>query len=66
MDGAHTVESIHQFVEWFKETNPNSDNEKNVLLFNFTGERDVKIYRKLLVFLFLILIQLLLVITFAL
>ena len=49
MDGAHTVESINQFVEWFREVNPNSDNEKNVLLFNYTGERDVHIYMKLLV-----------------
>jgi hypothetical protein len=49
MDGAHTVESINQFVEWFREVNPNSDNENNVLLFNYTGERDVHIYMKLLV-----------------
>ena len=51
IDGAHTVESINQFVEWFREVNPNSDNEKNVLLFNYTGERDVHIYMKLLVIL---------------
>lgn len=49
MDGAHTVESIDQFVKWFTEINPNSDRERNVLLFNYTGERDAKIYRKLLV-----------------
>ncbi len=42
LDGAHTVESIEQFVEWFIKTKANeqSNNEINVLLFNYTGERD--------------------------
>jgi folylpolyglutamate synthase/dihydrofolate synthase len=39
IDGAHTTESIQQYIEWFKsiETIKNS---KNVLLFNCTGDRN--------------------------
>jgi folylpolyglutamate synthase len=43
IDGAHTIESIEQFLQWFKKikiNNNNNMNEKNVLLFNYTGERD--------------------------
>lgn len=41
IDGAHTIESIEQFVTWFKQLNSKqSENEKNVLLFNYTGERN--------------------------
>ncbi len=41
LDGAHTVESMQQFVEWFLKQKPvQNDDEKNVLLFNYTGERD--------------------------
>jgi folylpolyglutamate synthase len=42
IDGAHTVESMEQFVEWFIETKSSekNDDEINVLLFNYTGERD--------------------------
>ena len=47
LDGAHTIESIEQFLNWFKErklADPNFKNEKNVLLFNFTGERDHSLF----------------------
>lgn len=44
LDGAHTVESIEQFIDWFleiKKKEKTSDlTEKNVLMFNYTGERD--------------------------
>ena len=39
IDGAHTVESLQQFVDWFQEVNKEK-NSRNVLLFNFTGERN--------------------------
>ena len=41
IDGAHTIESIEQFLQWFKKIKKdNINNEKNVLLFNYTGDRD--------------------------
>ena len=43
LDGAHTVESITQFVDWFQEQKANKathDKDRTVLLFNYTGERD--------------------------
>jgi folylpolyglutamate synthase len=49
IDGAHTIESIEQFVDWFMKSNPNkSENEKNVLLFNYTGERNPSSFLKAL------------------
>ncbi|CAF0706126.1 unnamed protein product [Brachionus calyciflorus] len=51
LDGAHTVESIEQFLNWFldvKKNEPNFKNEKNVLLFNYTGERDPSKFLELL------------------
>ncbi len=39
IDGAHTVESVQQFIDWFNSTVHNS-NAKNVLLFNYTGDRN--------------------------
>ena len=38
LDGAHTVESIDQFIKWFKEEDCDRD-ARNVLLFNYTGYR---------------------------
>lgn len=41
IDGAHTVESIEQFFTWFMKLKQNNNKkEKNVLLFNYTGDRD--------------------------
>jgi folylpolyglutamate synthase/dihydropteroate synthase len=44
LDGAHTVESIEQFIDWFLEIKKKEKTidltEKNVLMFNYTGERD--------------------------
>ena len=41
IDGAHTIESIEQFVTWYMKLNSNkAENEKTVLLFNYTGERN--------------------------
>ena len=63
IDGAHTIESIEQFLQWFKKikiNNNNNMNEKNVLLFNYTGDRDPSKFllkltvNKLKTFLFLI------------
>ena len=65
IDGAHTIESIEQFLQWFKKiklnnNNNNNMNEKNVLLFNYTGDRDpskfleILTVNKLKTFLFLI------------
>ena len=38
IDGAHTIESINQFIDWFKASQ--KENRKNVLLFNVSGERE--------------------------
>jgi folylpolyglutamate synthase len=62
IDGAHTIESIEQFLQWFKKIkiNNKNNNEKNVLLFNYTGDRDPSKFlqkltvNKLKIFLFLI------------
>ena len=50
LDGAHTVESIEQFVDWFIKTKENEDTNDgiNVLLFNYTGERDPSKFLKTL------------------
>ena len=51
LDGAHTVESIEQFVNWFlelKSKQNSASTEKNVLLFNYTGERDPSSFLKTL------------------
>lgn len=55
LDGAHTNESIQQFIEWFSELKKNDENfrnEKNVLLFNYTGERDSETFLKNLLVIF--------------
>ena len=49
LDGAHTVESIDQFIHWIHKINPNLNDETNMLLFNYTGERDAGTFEKLLV-----------------
>jgi folylpolyglutamate synthase len=49
LDGAHTADSIEQFISWFKSQGSSGDTQvKNVLLFNFTGERDAATFKKLL------------------
>lgn len=49
LDGAHTIESIEQFVDWFIQLKRNSScNERNVLLFNYTGERDASKFLRIL------------------
>lgn len=48
LDGAHTVESIDQFLNWFMELKKDGNNERNVLLFNYTGERDPSKFLKTL------------------
>jgi len=48
LDGAHTTESIEQFISWFLSQKGSDNTAKNVLLFNFTGERDAANFKKLL------------------
>jgi folylpolyglutamate synthase len=52
LDGAHTNESIEQFLNWFlnlkKEDEHSLANERNVLIFNYTGERDPKKFLEIL------------------
>lgn len=45
IDGAHTLESIKQFIDWFNSIEKRK-NSKNVLLFNFTGDRNGNLFLK--------------------
>ena len=51
LDGAHTVESIEQFVNWHLDMSKNmksNQHERNVLLFNYTGDRDASNFLRVL------------------
>ncbi len=51
LDGAHTIESIEQFINWFlnlKKNDANFVSERNVLLFNYTGDRDPEKFLEIL------------------
>ncbi len=40
IDGAHTIESVQQFIAWVEKVKPQGTHEKIVLLFNYTGDRN--------------------------
>lgn len=42
LDGAHTMESLSVCIDWFKENASQRNASKKLLLFNATGDRDIK------------------------